>query len=87
MAPRNDGQDTFTVNQLRSMESYRPFTNPDNSVISRRDTLDLDGQAGTDTYTINTTGSMGTAVGGLGNAATTSSTSSTPGPRTTASIP
>src|SRR6185312_13756618 len=57
-APPNDGQDTFTVNSLKSMESSRPLVTPDHGITVRRDTLDLDGQAGTDTYTINTTGSQ-----------------------------
>src|SRR5262249_51519422 len=57
-APLNDGQDTFVVNQLKSMESSRPLTTPDHGITVRRDTLDLDGQAGTDSYTINTTGSQ-----------------------------
>src|SRR5215467_13038731 len=53
-APPGDGQDTFVVNQLHSMESTRPLTVPDHGVTTRRDTLDLDGQAAGDTYTINT---------------------------------
>src|SRR5215467_3994941 len=58
-APLNDGQDTFVVNQLQSMETSRPLLTADPSgYTERRDTLDLDGQAGTDTYTINTTGSQ-----------------------------
>src|SRR5262249_36989019 len=66
-APLNDGLDLFKVNQLKSMESARPLITPDHGYTVRRDTLDLDGQAGTDTYLINTTGSMGAKVGGLGN--------------------
>src|SRR5262249_24175916 len=53
-----DGQDTFIVNQLQSMASTRPLMVPDHGATTRRDTLDLDGQAGGDTYTINTTGSQ-----------------------------
>src|SRR5206468_2869538 len=57
-APFNDGLDTFIVNQLKSMESSRSLVTPDHGITVRRDTLDLDGQAGTDTYTINTTSSQ-----------------------------
>ncbi|MBD2412394.1 hypothetical protein FACHB389_10860 [Nostoc calcicola FACHB-389] len=46
----NDGEDQFIVNQLQSMTTSRG---------GKRDTLNLDGQADTDTYTINTTGSQG----------------------------
>src|SRR5262249_35190923 len=56
-APPSDGQDTFVVNQLESMTSSRPLVTPDHGITVRRDTLDIDGQAGTDTYLINTTGS------------------------------
>ncbi|WP_392533892.1 DUF4347 domain-containing protein [Nostoc sp. C117] len=49
-AGANDGEDQFTVNQLQSMTTSRG---------GKRDTLNLDGQADTDTYTINTTGSQG----------------------------
>src|SRR5262249_47925958 len=55
-APPNDGQDTFTVNQLQTMDTSRPYTDA-SGMITRRDTLDLDGQAGADTYVVNTTGS------------------------------
>ena len=55
-APMNDGQDTFTVNQLGTMSASRPYTGAAGT-INRRDTLDLDGQAGTDVYLVNTTGS------------------------------
>src|SRR5262245_46556167 len=41
-----DGQDRFTVNKLKTLNTSRPFTLPDGTVITRRDTLDLDGQAG-----------------------------------------
>lgn len=57
-APPGDGADTFTVNQLRTMTTSRPLVTPDHGVTVRRDTLDLDGQAGTDVYTVNTTGSQ-----------------------------
>src|SRR5262249_52357733 len=66
-APLDDGLDQFTVNQLKSMETARPLVTPDHGITVRRDTLDLDGQAGTDTYLVNTTGSMGAAVAGLAN--------------------
>ncbi|MBD2516808.1 DUF4347 domain-containing protein [Nostoc sp. FACHB-973] len=46
----NDGEDQFIVNQLQSMTTSRG---------GKRDTLNLDGQADTDTYIINTTGSQG----------------------------
>ncbi|MCF2147132.1 DUF4347 domain-containing protein [Desmonostoc muscorum LEGE 12446] len=46
----DDGEDQFIVNQLQSMTTSRN---------GKRDTLNLDGQADTDTYTINTTGSQG----------------------------
>src|SRR5205823_6607384 len=55
-----DGQDRFTVNQLKSMTSSRPPATP-SGTTTRRDTLDLDGQANTDTYTVNTTGSLSPA--------------------------
>src|SRR5262249_38613946 len=51
------GQDTFTVNQLQTMDTARPYSDASGTII-RRDTLDLDGQAGTDIYIINTTGSQ-----------------------------
>src|SRR5262249_31354762 len=57
-APLGDGQDTFIVNQLKSMESARSLVTPDHGYTVRRATLDRDGQAGTDTYVINTTGSQ-----------------------------
>src|SRR5262249_9313326 len=45
-APTGDGEDFFFVNQLQSMN------------VASGHTLTLDGQDGTDTYTINTTGSQ-----------------------------
>ena len=57
-APPGDGADTFTVNQLQSMTTSRPLVTPDHGVTTRRDTLDLDGQAGADVYIVNTTGSQ-----------------------------
>ena len=61
-APLHDGSDTFVVNQLKSMGSSRPLVVADHGVTVRRDTLDLDGQAGTDMYTVNTTGSQSAAA-------------------------
>ena len=52
-----DGQDSFTVNQLKTLNTSRPFTLT-SGTVTRRDTLDLDGQGGADTYVINTTGSL-----------------------------
>ena len=57
-APPSDGMDLFVVNQLKSMESSRLLVTPDHGITVRRDTLDLDGQAGTDAYVVNTTGSQ-----------------------------
>src|SRR5262249_5290281 len=37
-APLNDGQDTFTVNQLKSLQTTRPYTDG-SGTITRRDTL------------------------------------------------
>src|SRR5262249_41087347 len=53
-APTGDGEDFFVVNQLQSMQYGKtaPAQPPS-------DTLTLDGQAGTDTYVINTTGTHG----------------------------
>ena len=62
------------------MESSRPLTVADHGVTTRRDTLDLDGQAGSDTYTINTTGSQSV------NPSDYVINVSTPGPRTTGPI-
>jgi Ca2+-binding RTX toxin-like protein len=56
-----DGRDNFTVNQLRTMTTHR---NGAVSGIDRRDTLNLDGQGDTDTYFINTGGSLGQNTGG-----------------------
>jgi len=56
-----DGRDSFTVNKLRTMTTHR------NGAISgedRRDTLNLDGQGDTDTYTVFTGGSLGGNTGG-----------------------
>ena len=46
-APTGDGADFFNVNQLQTMN------------VAAGHTLTLDGQADTDTYTVNTTGSQG----------------------------
>jgi hypothetical protein len=67
-----DGEDRFIVNQLQSMHVDR------NGV---GDTLTLDGQAGTDYYSVNTAGSQAR----LATDTTTSSTCSTPAARPTAS--
>ena len=47
VAPAGDGEDFFSVDQLQTMNVAAGYT------------LTLDGQAGTDTYTVNTTGSQG----------------------------
>jgi Bacterial Ig-like domain/RTX calcium-binding nonapeptide repeat (4 copies) len=46
-APPGDGEDFFNIDQLQTMNVAAGYT------------LTLDGQAGTDTYTVNTTGSQG----------------------------
>ena len=53
-APTGDGEDFFVVNQLQSMQYGQTAPAQPSS-----DTLTLDGQAGTDTYVINTTGTHG----------------------------
>jgi RTX calcium-binding nonapeptide repeat (4 copies) len=53
-APTGDSEDFFVVNQLQSMQYVQ--TGP---MQPTSDTLTLDGQAGTDTYVVNTTGTHG----------------------------
>ncbi|HEX5279640.1 MAG TPA: hypothetical protein VFW28_06150 [Micropepsaceae bacterium] len=53
-APTGDGEDFFVVNQLQSMNYIQTVAATNSS-----DTLTLDGQAGSDTYVINTAGSKG----------------------------
>ena len=60
--PKCDSEDFFNVNQLQTM--FDPAANSDptkaivNGDVVAGHTLTLDGQAGTDTYVINTTGSQ-----------------------------
>src|SRR5262249_56897130 len=58
-ASSNDGEDRFVVTQLQTMNTARPFVPATGPTFTRRDTLNLDGQADTDTYTVYTTGSQG----------------------------
>src|SRR5262249_16188163 len=61
-APTGDSEDFFVVNQLQSMVDVQtaPATLfPNTLTPDRTDTLTLDGQAGSDTYVINTTGTHG----------------------------
>src|SRR5262249_46817932 len=63
--PGGTGRATFTANQWQSLTPGGPSTYatstptyPAGTTATRRDTLDLDGQAGSDAYTVNTTGSQ-----------------------------
>ena len=62
VTPSGDSEDFFNVNQLQTM--FDPAANSDptkaivNGDVVAGHTLTLDGQAGTDTYVINTTGSQ-----------------------------
>ncbi|MGH6643760.1 MAG: hypothetical protein ACRED3_13800, partial [Bradyrhizobium sp.] len=53
-APTGDSEDFFVVNQLQSMQYVQTA-----AATSSSDTLTLDGQSGTDTYVVNTTGTQG----------------------------
>jgi len=54
LLPTGDGEDFFVVNLLQSMQYVQTAT-----ATSSSDTLTLDGQSGTDTYVVNTTGTQG----------------------------
>ncbi len=54
-APAGDGEDFFVVNQLQSMVINQQTT----AGVATDETLTLDGQSGSDTYVINTTGTHG----------------------------
>src|SRR5262249_24716697 len=62
-APNADHEDFFNVNQLQRMFDAALNSNPGaplpNGDNPAGHTLTLDGQAGTDTYVVNTTGSQG----------------------------
>ena len=53
--PNSDGEDFFVVNQLQSMVINQETA----AGVETGDTLTLDGQSGSDTYVINTTGTHG----------------------------
>src|SRR5262249_34431190 len=54
-APTGDGEDFFIVNMLQSMVVNQETI----AGVESADTLTLDGQAGTDTYVVNPTGTHG----------------------------
>lgn len=55
----SDGNDYFEVNQLQTMDTFHVDTKPDSLQGQQvRDTLQLDGQQGSDTYVVNTAGSL-----------------------------
>ena len=54
-----DGNDYFEVSQLQTMDTFHVDTKPDALQGQQvRDTLQLDGQQGSDTYVVNTAGSL-----------------------------
>src|SRR5262249_7324136 len=55
VAPAGDSEDFFIVNQLQLMVINQETT----AGVESGDTLTLDGQAGSDTYVVNTTGTHG----------------------------
>ena len=60
-APAGDSEDFFTVNGLQTMfdpSSATDAANPSTGDVRAGHTLTLDGQDGTDTYVVNTTGSQ-----------------------------